>query len=249
LGKSFTEHMLSKGHYLVGIDLIENYKMSSDFQSQLLEFNIDIRKQDQITKFIDVIQNAAIEISGLIHFAAINPKLSQLEYSYNLIEQKNEEIYQALQVGTLGAFSMISSIEHLMTENCSVVLIGSDLSFVAPNQELYCECEMLGFKHGAKCKVKPLYYSIDKASTVALTKYLSTYFAAKNKNIRVNCICIGPVQNDMNPKFIEKLSTTIPLRRLAKVGEYNDTFEFMLINSSDYQTGSIVTIDGGKTII
>jgi NAD(P)-dependent dehydrogenase (short-subunit alcohol dehydrogenase family) len=241
--------MLSKGHNLIGLDLIEDYKISNNFQSQLLEFNIDIRKQDQITKFIDTIQNAAIEISGVIHFAAINPKSSQLEYSYILTEQKNEEIYQALQVGTLGAFAMISSIEHLMSENCSVVLIGSDLSLVAPNQQLYCECEILGFKHGTECRVKPLYYAIDKASTVALTKYLSTYFAAKSKNIRVNCICIGPVENDMNPKFIEKLASTIPLRRLAKVGEYNDTFEFMLINSPNYQTGSIVTIDGGKTII
>ena len=46
-----------------------------------------------------------------------------------------------------------------------ILNIGSDLSIISPNQEIYDNF------------VKPLSYSVVKHGVIGLTKYLSTYFA------------------------------------------------------------------------
>ena len=56
--------------------------------------------------------------------------------------------------------------------NGNIVNIASDLSVIAPNQNIYKS------KNGNF--VKPVTYSVIKHGIVGLTKYLSTYWAEKN---------------------------------------------------------------------
>lgn len=249
IGKSFTDYLLSNGKKVIGLDLNSPINSNLDPKSQLIEFKVDLSNEEQISEVSKKIQDLSIEVDGLIHFASINPKYDELGYGYEIREQQNHEILQALKVGTLGAFSLIKELDEVLSKNCSIVLIGSDLSIVSPNQNIYCNCDSKHVKHSISCKVKPLFYSIDKASVVALTRYLAAFYASANREIRVNCVCLGSVENNTNEIFKRRLANIIPLKRQALLGEFNETFEFMLYKSSYYQTGSVVVVDGGRTII
>jgi len=220
-----------------------------DPNSQLIELKVDLSNDKQIASVAKKLQDLSIEVTGLIHFAALNPKYDELIYGYEIQEQENQEILQALKVGTLGAFSIVKSLDKVLSQNCSIVLIGSDLSLVSPNQDIYCSCDSMDLYHDFRCRVKPLFYSIDKTAVIALTRYLAAFYAFSNREVRVNCVCLGSVENNTNESFKKKLAKIIPLKRQASLGELNETFEFMLYKSSTYQTGSVIVIDGGRTII
>lgn len=249
LGKSFTDYILSTGEKIIGLDISVPRDTEFDPDSQLIELHVDLSKGEEVESLSQKLRDLSIEVSGLIHFAAINPRYDELDFGYELYKQQNQDILQALKVGTLGAFTLIKALDGMLSKNCSIVLIGSDLSIVSPNQILYCNCDSKKLKHDVSCRVKPLFYSIDKASAIALTRYLATFFACANRQIRVNCVCLGSVENNVDEVFKKKLSNVIPLKRQALLGEFNETFEFMLYKSSSYQTGSVIVVDGGRTII
>ena len=144
-----------------------------------------------------------------------------------------------LAVGLNGSFICTKIFGSLMASiKKGVILnISSDLSIIAPNQEIYKD---LNF-------VKPVTYSVVKHGINGLTKYTAAYWA--NKNIRCNAIAPGGIFNHQDKSFLKKIKKVIPLKRLAKKNEYNNTILFLCSDSSSYMTGSIVIADGGRTII
>jgi len=94
--------------------------------------------------------------------------------------------------------------------------------------------------------VKPITYSAAKWAIVGMTKYLAVYFA--NKNIRVNCLSPTGVFNDHPEDFVKKLSSIIPMGRMAHIDEYKGAIAFLCSDASTYMTGENMVIDGGKTV-
>ena len=93
--------------------------------------------------------------------------------------------------------------------------------------------------------MKPISYSVIKFGIIGLTKYLSTYWP--EKNVRCNAICPGGVENNQPKEFINRVSSLIPLKRMAKKDEFNSTIIFLLSDSSKYINGAVISIDGGRT--
>ena len=93
--------------------------------------------------------------------------------------------------------------------------------------------------------MKPVSYSVVKTGLIGLTKYLATYWS--DKNVRCNAICPAGVENNQHEDFIKKISSRIPMGRLAKPNEYQGTLIWMLSEASSYLNGAIVTVDGGRT--
>ena len=79
-----------------------------------------------------------------------------------------------------------------------------------------------------------------------MTKYLAVYFA--KKNIRVNCLSPTGVYNDHPEDFVDKLSSIIPMGRMAHIDEYKGAIVFLCSDASSYMTGENMVIDGGKTV-
>jgi len=133
-----------------------------------------------------------------------------------------------LAIGLTGAVNMIHAFESKLLLSHGVVLnIGSDLSLIAPDQFLY--------ENG----VKPLSYSVVKHGLVGLTRYFASTWGNKG---RCNCICPGGI--DKGQKF-----PRIPLGRLAGLDELAGPVAFLISDASSYMTGSILTVDGGRTAI
>ena len=120
--------------------------------------------------------------------------------------------------------------------------IASDLSVIAPDQRIYRD---RNFNENEQ-PVKPVTYSVIKSGLVGLTKYLATYWLGRN--IRCNSLSPGGVYTEQPEEFVSKLSSLIPLGRMAKKDEYRSAFQFFCSDASVYLNGHNLVMDGGRSI-
>jgi NAD(P)-dependent dehydrogenase (short-subunit alcohol dehydrogenase family) len=122
-----------------------------------------------------------------------------------------------------------------------ILNIASDLALIGPDQRLYRQVSTPEHLQ----PVKPVTYSIVKSGLIGLTRYLATYWAGRN--IRVNSVCPGGVENNQPGDFLQRLSALIPMGRMARVDEYQGAILFLCSDASSYMTGANLVIDGGRT--
>jgi NAD(P)-dependent dehydrogenase (short-subunit alcohol dehydrogenase family) len=104
-------------------------------------------------------------------------------------------------------------------------------------------------------------YSMTKAGVVALT--LQTALTYARDQIRVNCICPGPVDTQMSNQHLAQISRAGPYevdelrRRVARTTAVNRfgtpaelaaAISFLLSADSSFITGAVVPVDGGMTL-
>ena len=98
-----------------------------------------------------------------------------------------------------------------------------------------------------KTKSKAISYSVSKTALIGITRYLAAYWA--KDGVRVNAISPGGVYTNQDPKFVDLLSSLIPMGRMANIDEYQGIIIFLACGASSYMTGQNIVIDGGRTII
>ena len=74
-------------------------------------------------------------------------------------------------------------------------------------------------------------------------------FTGLKKKIRCNAIAPGGIYNGQSKTFVNKIKKLIPMGRLAKKDEYKSTILYLISDASSYMNGSVLTIDGGRTVI
>ena len=89
-------------------------------------------------------------------------------------------------------------------------------------------------------------YSASKAGVNGFTKALAKELAPSH--IPVNAIACGVIDTSMNhclsPEDVKELIADIPADRLGKASEIAE-IALQLVNTPDYMTGQIITVDGG----
>ena len=202
-------------------------------------YKCDITNESKVRNVAKKIMKKNKKIDILINNAASDYAPKNTSDDFSLENLKLDIWNKDLQVGLNGSFICTKIFGSLMASKKKGVIlnISSDLSIIAPNQDLY---KSINF-------IKPVTYSVVKHGINGLTKYTASYWA--DKNIRCNAIAPGGIFNNQNKSFLKKIKKIIPLKRLAKKDEYNDLILFLSSESSTYMTGSIVVADGGRTII
>tara|TARA_Y100000589_G_scaffold132335_2_gene126090 strand:- start:3361 stop:4050 length:690 start_codon:yes stop_codon:yes gene_type:complete len=95
-------------------------------------------------------------------------------------------------------------------------------------------------------KPKEIGYSVSKSAVISI----SAYFASHNApNFIVNTLALGGIHNNQNQYFINNYSNKVPLGRMMKINEILPSILFLLDPNNSYMTGSVLTIDGGYSII
>ncbi|MFM8534112.1 MAG: glucose 1-dehydrogenase [Acidimicrobiia bacterium] len=94
-------------------------------------------------------------------------------------------------------------------------------------------------------------YNASKAGLIHLTRALAMEWA--RYNIRINAICPGYIETEMNSAFWktpggQKLIDRIPQRRIGKPEHLDGALLLLASDAGAFMTGSVVTVDGGHTV-
>ena len=250
LGKYHAEALLQLNFNIVltdidkkGLDATLKYLKNLYPKKNIITSVLDVSSTKSIVKTINNLRKKNIIINNLINNAAIDAKVKKKTTKKNdNFENFSLEVWdKEIKVGLTGAMLCSRIIGGEMVKNKikgNIVNIASDLSVIAPNQNIY--------KSGKGNFVKPVTYSVIKHGIVGLTKYLSTYWA--EKNIKVNSLSPGSVLHDQPKELQKNLKKLIPMNRLAKKNEYMGAIKFLCSNDSDYMTGQNLVIDGGRSV-
>ena len=120
--------------------------------------------------------------------------------------------------------------------------IASDLSIFSPDQRLYRKSNTLEELQ----PVKPVTYSAIKTGLIGLTRYISTYWS--DKGVRCNALSPGGVFHGQSDEFVQRLSSLIPIGRMAKKDEYCSAIQFLCSDASLYMNGQNIVMDGGRSV-
>jgi len=193
--------------------------------------------------------NELIDLFGGIHVlinnAANNPKVEPgADLSVGRFEKMPLDMWNAdLAVGLTGAMLCCRVIGHHMALHAGGVIlnIASDLGVIAPDQRLY---QKEGVAEDMQ-PVKPVTYSVVKHGLIGLTRYIATYWPGQG--VRCNAIAPGGIQTQQDAEFLKRIEKLIPMKRMAQRDEYRSAVAFLISDASSYMTGSVMSIDGGRT--
>ncbi|MDD5361268.1 MAG: SDR family oxidoreductase [Ignavibacteria bacterium] len=225
-----------------------NYEAAKEIADTLNEKSYpvyaDVTDTDSLIKAKEIILSNTGRINGLVNNAAINDVFS--DKSSVLEESKFEnyplELWNAsINVNLTGAFLSCRIFGSAMTEKNggSIINVASTYGLVGPDQSLYKD------KSGNQMFYKSPAYPAGKGAIINFTRYLAAYWGSRN--IRVNTLCPGGVEDSQDENFINNYSKRTMLGRMAKPEDYSGAVVFLAGDSSSYMTGACLVIDGGWT--
>ena len=216
---------------------------------RILTAIMDVTDPSAIGAVAEMLVAQGMRVDILVNNAAIDPKVkgdqgvletSRLEHFP--LDQWNLQV----AVGLSGAFlcSQVFGSAMATDGKGGVILnIASDLSVFAPDQRLYRKD---GLPEELQ-PVKPVTYSVIKAGLIGLTRYLATYWA--DKGVRCNALSPGGVYNGQGEEFVQRLTSLIPLGRMAGEDEYLAAVQFLCSDASAYMNGQNIVMDGGRSVL
>jgi NAD(P)-dependent dehydrogenase (short-subunit alcohol dehydrogenase family) len=233
---SYYVNYLCKNNLVVAVDKnFFNLKKINN-KKNLILLKCDLSKENSLKKLIQNLNKKKIDINVLINNAAIDAKPNKGKLK---LDQKNwiNEFNVSLYASTFLSYEIGKKM--VKKKSGCIINIGSDLSVIAPNQDIY--------KTSFKNYLKPPSYSIIKHGTIGMTKYFASLFA-KN-SLRVNAISPGPIFNNNPKNLVKELKKIIPMKRMGNKEDLMSVIEFLIDDSSSYITGQNIIIDGGRTTI
>jgi NAD(P)-dependent dehydrogenase (short-subunit alcohol dehydrogenase family) len=205
----------------------------------------DITREDQLTAALASVIARYGRVDILVNNAANNPKVEDAgSFRNSRLESFPLDQWHAdVAVGLTGAMlsSRVFGGEMARRGKGVIVNVASDLALIAPDQRLYA---IEGRAADAQ-PVKPVSYSVVKTGLIGLTRYLATYWA--ESGVRANALCPGGVENGQDAAFLRRIAERIPLGRMAQRDEYQGAMLFLCSDASSYMTGSVLTVDGGRS--
>ncbi len=249
LGRQFSLTLVDRGAKVAIFDVQANeQKIVERFgerheDANLFFLPIDITRRDSLEAGLKKVIKRWDIPHALINNAALDSPPNAPAEENGPFESYPEESWDAvMKVNVKGVFLCCQVVGGRMaaTGRGSIINICSTYGLVSPDQRIY----EYRIRRGAPF-FKPVAYSASKSALLNLTRYLATYWAAKN--VRVNTLTFGGVFNGQDEEFLKGYCARVPLGRMAREDEYNGAIIFLVSDASSYMTGSNLVIDGGWT--
>ena len=253
LGKHLFEYIIENNGIPILIDIDDKNILRSRYKKFIINkkllFKTDITKKSDVKNTFKIIKKRFKKIHSLVNLAALAmPQMKNKSDYFNSFENYNFDLWkEAIDVNLNGIFLVTQEVVKLMKKDNygSIVNMSSDVAIISPDHDIYKPDLKMNYK-GVKFNT-PIAYVVTKTGILGFSRYLATYLA-KN-NIRVNSISPSGVYNNQPKKFVQKLSSKIPLGRMATPEEVVNSIIYLISDASSFTTGSNLVVDGGRTII
>lgn len=188
----------------------------------------DVADEDSIRQALEAIPSHH-HIDILVNNAGINPAPAS-------ITQTAPNEWQHILHNNLNSVYLVSrAVIPRMTSGGTIINISS----------------ILGLIGAQGCTA----YAASKGGILALTRSMAMDYAPE---IRVNCICPGPVETAMFEEYLarcnnpgaerERILQALPMRRMGKPLDVANAALFLASNEADWITGVNLVVDGGDSI-
>lgn len=254
LGRQFAEALGEMGGIPVLLDISE--PALREAKEQVKAFCgrcdaevVDVASEASLRTAVDAVKARHGRIDVLINNAALTRYSGDADPDafFAPFENNDDSVWNAgLKVNLTGVMLCCKVVGPIMVaqEYGSIVNMGSDVGVISPDQRIYEPDPETGYA-GMPFNT-PIFYSVSKAGVIHLTKHLATLWA--KHGVRVNCISPAGVYRDHDPGFVKKLTSRIPMGRMAQVNEYKGAIVFLASDASSFMVGHNLIMDGGRTI-
>ena len=220
---------IAKKYAKEGYDVVINYNSSESeaikLEEEIKEYGVktlvikcDVSNEEDVINMVNTVKEEFGNIDILVNNAGI-----AIDTTFE--EKTVDNFRRILDVNLIGTF-LVSKYASKIMNNGVIINISSTNGIDTTYPE-------------------SLDYDASKAGVISLTHNLATEFAP---NIRVNAICPGWVNTEMNKEldeeFINKEISKIKLGRFADPKEIADAI--FKISTCTYINDSIIRVDGGE---
>ena len=218
-----------------GLDVVINYchhkeeayelkeYVENNYNVRCLVVKCDVSKEDEVIEMI----NEIVDYFGSLDILVNNASVCKDSL---LMDKDVESFRRILDVNLIGTYLCSKYAGKVMLDNGS----GSIINVSSTNA--------IDTYYPESCD-----YDASKAGVISLTHNLAREFSPY---IRVNCVCPGWVNTDMNKELsveqVHEEEKNILLRRFAEPEEIAKVIVFLASNKSSYVNDSIIRVDGGK---
>ena len=186
----------------------------------------DISDESAVARLFEAVGNCFDHLDGAFVNAGIDGKgvaFSQIELGH---------LRRVIDVNVIGAFLFARAAAELIGDHGAIVFNAS-VNAIRPEPRFAD-------------------YNLSKAAVASLAKTLALELAPRH--IAVSAVCAGYVKTPMtaeaidDPDVAERLLAQVPAARFGRADEVANLVSFLLEPQAAYMTGSLVTIDGGRSV-
>ena len=195
----------------------------STYGIEVMIVKADISNEVEVKDMVDKVIIKFGNIDVLVNNASI-------AIDSDFISKDSNSFNEILNTNLVGTFLVSKEVSKYMKDNRSGIII--NVSSTNGIDSMY---------------VESLEYDASKAGVISLTHNLAEYL---KPYVRVNCVCPGWVNTDMNKdldsSYIEQENKRIMLNRFAEPDEIANVIYFLATDEASYINNSIIKVDGGR---
>lgn len=195
----------------------------STYGIEVMIVKADVSNEVEVKDMVDKVISKFGKIDVLVNNASI-------AIDSDFISKDSNSFNEILNTNLVGTFLVSKEVSKYMKDNRSGVII--NVSSTNGIDSMY---------------VESLEYDASKAGVISLTHNLAEYL---KPYVRVNCVCPGWVNTDMNKdldsSYIEEENKRIMLNRFAEPEEIANVIYFLATDEASYINNSVIKVDGGR---
>ena len=195
----------------------------STYGIEVMIVKTDISNEVEVKDMVDKVISKFGNIDVLVNNASI-------AIDSDFISKDSNSFNEILNTNLVGTFLVSKEVSKYMKDNRSGIII--NVSSTNGIDSMY---------------VESLEYDASKAGVISLTHNLAEYL---KPYVRVNCVCPGWVNTDMNKDldnaYIEEENKRIMLNRFAEPEEIANVIYFLATDEASYINNSVIKVDGGR---
>jgi len=201
---------------------------------RIIPAQIDITNIDSIQEFISSISGKFGKIDALINSAYPRNK----NYGKHFFEVTYDDFCENVGMNLGGYFLTSQQFAKFFEKQGygNIINLASIYGVIAPRFEVYDNTPM----------TMPIEYAAIKSGLIHLSKYMAKYF--KGKNIRVNTISLGGIEDKQPEPFLRAYKEFCLNRGMLDAKDISGTVLFLLSDLSEYVNGQNIVVDDGFTL-